>query len=83
MPHIIPIGIPIIQSMPASKNTLLNICFLVAPADLRSPNCFVLSLMEIENALWISDTDATIIIAISMPAIPYKSLLYVWFCDSP
>ena len=75
IPHIIPIGIPIIHKSPASKNTLLKICFLVAPADFKRPNCFVLSLTDIENALWISDTEAIIIINISIAPIPYKVLL--------
>ena len=46
-----PIGIAMMQRKNASNSTQLNICFFVAPMDFKSPNCLVLSLIEIEKEL--------------------------------
>ena len=64
-----PIGIPTSDTINASPKTIRLSCFLVAPTDDNSPNCFVLSPTDIENALYIIDTEATTIISINMTAI--------------
>ena len=51
MPTRRPIGMPHTHSANASKRTDRLIWLRVAPIEASKPNCFVLSLTEIENAL--------------------------------
>jgi hypothetical protein len=51
MPEHIPKGMPITAINKDSKNTEFINCFLVAPTLDRRPNCFLLSLTEIEKEL--------------------------------
>ena len=83
IPAPIPTGIPMMPRSIPSYITLWRICLLVAPTDLRIPNCLVLSLTDIENALYISDTDPNIISSIRMPAKEYNTLLNTIFDDTP
>ena len=61
MPAITPSGIPIAETIKASQKTECLICRLVAPIEESKPNYLVLSLTDIENALYISDTEPSII----------------------
>ena len=67
----------------ASKSTLLFICRLVAPIDDKRPNCFVLSLTEMENALYIKDMEPNIIIPINTAARLYNTELKLRSLELP
>ena len=65
----IPKGIPMKAIIKASKNTVFDNCFLVAPILANNPNCFFLSITEMENELYITiiqaiDTNDKIIVII-------------------
>ena len=71
MPASIPMGMPMRLSMSASVRTVLLSCLFVAPTEDRRPNCFVLSLMEILNALYMRDIDPNTISPMSMAESPF------------
>ncbi len=75
IPAMIPNGIPSPAITKASKNTEFLLCFAVAPTDESMPNCFTLSLSDMEKELYIRDTEPNIIRAINIPPKLYKTIL--------
>ena len=76
----IPRGIPIIPTINDSNNTVFLSCFLVAPIDAKSPNCFFLSITDIANELYITiiqPTDTNNSIITNKPTILLMILPYL------
>ena len=69
-PASIPSGIPIAQSTSASYMTVPRNCLRVAPIDLSIPNWRVRSLTDIENELYISETEPQNIMSTRIITIP-------------
>ncbi len=74
IPDSTPTGIPIAANTKASKNTERLICCEVAPILDNSPKYFVRWLIEIENELYIKDTEPAIIRAINMAPRLYSTI---------
>ncbi len=66
-PRITPAGMPAAPMQTPSNSTEFLSCFLVAPTDIRMPNCRVRSFKEMLKALRIKNTDPSIIIPAAIP----------------